>query len=79
MIVSVVYIRYFFFFNSQFFDRIFLISLCTFRLRKRPVYGLRFDYQSDFDQNGVIYWVATRGKGWDTHWANPHITGEIRV
>ena len=40
---------------------------------------MRFDYQNDFDQNGVIYWVATKGKGFDTHWENPHVTREIRV
>jgi hypothetical protein len=27
----------------------------------------------------VIYWVATKGKGWDNHFTNPHVSGEIRV
>eukprot|EP00211_Chloroparvula_japonica_P006028 CAMPEP_0119121880 /NCGR_PEP_ID=MMETSP1310-20130426/2302_1 /TAXON_ID=464262 /ORGANISM="Genus nov. species nov., Strain RCC2339" /LENGTH=379 /DNA_ID=CAMNT_0007111461 /DNA_START=189 /DNA_END=1325 /DNA_ORIENTATION=+ len=49
------------------------------RLQKRPVYGMRFDYSCDFDQNGILYWLATKGKGWDTDWVNPHISGEVKV
>ena len=49
------------------------------RLLKRPVYGMRFDYKFDFDQNGIIYWISTKGKGWDSHYINPHVSGEVKV
>jgi hypothetical protein len=36
-----------------------------------------FRYQSDFDQNGLLFYLATQGCS--EKWQNPHLTGQVRV
>ncbi len=34
------------------------------RLLPRPSFGILFDYAYDYDQKGIIFWIATnRGRG----------------
>ncbi len=47
------------------------------RLKKRVPAGLEFEYSYDFDDKGIIYYVATNG-GREPY-ANPHTAGRIRV
>ncbi|GMT23830.1 hypothetical protein PFISCL1PPCAC_15127 [Pristionchus fissidentatus] len=37
---------------------------------------LRFTYTSDFDDNGIIYWLGTNGKT-ETEWTNPASVGVV--
>eukprot|EP01006_Ploeotia_vitrea_P049935 TRINITY_DN67395_c8_g1_i1.p1 TRINITY_DN67395_c8_g1~~TRINITY_DN67395_c8_g1_i1.p1 ORF type:complete len:1605 (+),score=973.64 TRINITY_DN67395_c8_g1_i1:233-5047(+) len=39
--------------------------------------GLQFRYESDFDQNGILYWLGTRK--FTAPWRNPAETGIIEV
>jgi hypothetical protein len=47
------------------------------RLEPRVAYGIRFEYSSDFDNNGILYWIATNGGR--AAWQNPHHTKRITV
>jgi hypothetical protein len=40
--------------------------------------GLDFDYVSDFDMNGIVYYLGTDG-GQSGSWVNPAISGSMRV
>ena len=31
-----------------------------------------FEYESDFDQNGLIYWIGSNGRTNSNVWLNPH-------
>lgn len=47
------------------------------RLLPRPSFGILFDYAYDYDQKGIIFWIATnRGR---EPWTNPHSAGRLRV
>lgn len=46
------------------------------RLQRREV-GICFEYKSDMDNNGIIYYLAT-GFG-KTEWKNPSLTGSVKV
>lgn len=39
---------------------------------RKKGYGRVFDYVSDFDQNGILYYLASRAK---QKWTNPHLSG----
>lgn len=39
---------------------------------------MTFRYQSDFDENGVIYWIGTNGKT-ASEWTNPGQYGIVNV
>lgn len=43
------------------------------RLRKRPAAGLEFEYLYDFDDKGIVYFIATNGAR--APWVNPHTAG----
>eukprot|EP01090_Pellita_catalonica_P005736 TRINITY_DN15975_c0_g1_i1.p1 TRINITY_DN15975_c0_g1~~TRINITY_DN15975_c0_g1_i1.p1 ORF type:complete len:565 (-),score=81.34 TRINITY_DN15975_c0_g1_i1:25-1719(-) len=47
------------------------------RLLPRKDFGIKFEYESDFDTKGALYWIATNS-GRD-HWTNPHTSNAIRV
>jgi len=39
---------------------------------------LKFEYQNDFDTNGLLYWIGTNGKR-DNIWTNPVESGKIKL
>ena len=39
----------------------------------RQAAGVRFEFGADFDTNGVLHYLATRGGGY----ANPHVSGVV--
>jgi hypothetical protein len=43
------------------------------RLTERAQMGRVFEYASDFDEHGVIHYLATNGR--KTEWKNPALTG----
>lgn len=47
------------------------------RLRKRPVIGRTCLHKSDFDQNGVIYYIGSKGQ--TSTWQNPFLTGDVEL
>jgi hypothetical protein len=46
-------------------------------LQARASVGRPFEYSHDFDENGVIYWLATGRK--KSPWKNPALTGAIKI
>ncbi len=38
----------------------------------------KFEYWSDFDKNGLLWWLGTNEGNSDT-WANPHVSGIIEI
>jgi E3 ubiquitin-protein ligase HECTD1 len=40
-------------------------------------HGRTFVYQSDFDENGLLFWIGTQGK--TKCYANPHTAGSVVV
>ena len=49
----------------------------SFRLQKRIPQGIQFERKKDFDDQGIVYWIATNGLR--QVWENPHITGRIII
>jgi len=47
------------------------------RLQRRIPQGIQFEYKSDFDDQGILYWLATCGRR--QPWENPHLTGKVIV
>jgi len=47
------------------------------RLCKRIPQGIQFEYKSDFDDQGIIYWIATDCRR--SLWDNPHAKGKVIV
>ena len=39
--------------------------------------GQHFEYQQDYDENGILYWLAT--KGLTAQWRNPCKLGAVRL
>jgi hypothetical protein len=37
----------------------------------------RFEYQSDFDENGLLYYIGTNGG--KEEWKNPVATGKVKI
>ncbi|KYQ93288.1 BTB/POZ domain-containing protein [Tieghemostelium lacteum] len=48
------------------------------RYLPRPPESILFEYTSDFDNKGILYWIATNGNPKDT-WVNPHQSQRIKV
>jgi hypothetical protein len=46
-------------------------------LQARTSVGRPFEYSYDFDENGIIYWLATGRK--KSPWKNPALTGVIKI
>lgn len=42
-----------------------------------PVFKDEFCYEFDFDENGLLYYLATQG--YSQKWVNPHTLGEVRA
>lgn len=53
-------------------------STFTFVKKLKDVDKLTFQYQNDFDENGVIYWIGTNGKT-TNEWINPAQYGLLVV
>jgi hypothetical protein len=43
----------------------------------KKVLSKRFEYQSDFDENGLLYYIGTNGG--KEEWKNPIVTGKIKI
>ena len=61
----------------------FNISSNNFRLEPRRAQGIQFEHTFDFDDQGILHWIATDGL--QEKWRNPHdtkaliVTGELHV
>lgn len=53
------------------------MMLLVLRLKKRIPAGLEFEYSYDFDDKGIIYYIATNG-GREPY-TNPHTAARVRV
>ena len=47
------------------------------RMTPRETIGIDFQYQSDFDQNGVLYYIGTNGNA--ESFENPSLNGRVKV
>ncbi|GAM17293.1 hypothetical protein SAMD00019534_004680 [Acytostelium subglobosum LB1] len=47
------------------------------RFLPRPPQSILFEYNYDFDNKGIIYWIATMGL--KEKWSNPHQSGRIKI
>eukprot|EP01112_Ceratiomyxa_fruticulosa_P017491 TRINITY_DN545_c0_g1_i1.p1 TRINITY_DN545_c0_g1~~TRINITY_DN545_c0_g1_i1.p1 ORF type:complete len:536 (-),score=85.54 TRINITY_DN545_c0_g1_i1:62-1669(-) len=47
------------------------------RLMARPPQSIIFEYTFDFDNKGILYWIATNC--YREPWTNPHIAGRAKV
>jgi hypothetical protein len=47
------------------------------RLQRRLANGIEFQYVSDFDEHGILHWIASNGN--QEEWKNPHNQQLIRV
>eukprot|EP01095_Lingulamoeba_sp_RSL-Kostka_P013508 TRINITY_DN5622_c1_g1_i1.p1 TRINITY_DN5622_c1_g1~~TRINITY_DN5622_c1_g1_i1.p1 ORF type:complete len:451 (+),score=133.97 TRINITY_DN5622_c1_g1_i1:132-1484(+) len=52
-------------------------DLSNTRLKPRAKFGKQFEYKYDFDENGILFWIATKGK--KSPWQNPHLKKLIKV
>jgi len=43
----------------------------------REAVGIEFQYQNDFDQNGIIYYIGTNGG--TSSFENPSLNGKVKV
>lgn len=47
------------------------------RMTPREIIGIEFQYHSDFDQNGILYYIGTNGS--TEPYENPSLTGRVKV
>jgi len=47
------------------------------RMTPRATIGIEFRYHSDFDQNGILYYIGTNGN--TESFENPSQTGRVKV
>ena len=47
------------------------------RMTPRETIGIDFQYQSDFDQNGVLFYIGTNGNA--ESFENPSLNGRVKM